>query len=302
MDVVAGGQVHDRIGPPPRGPDHLLDLLLDGGGHRRVADVGVDLHQEVAADDHRLRFRVVDVGGDDGPAPRHLVAHEFGRDLLRNRGAEGLARQSFFPFRIRVQRLPLLVFAEGDVFHLGGDDAPPCVMQLGDGLSRPGAQHGDPVAGEPFPVPGLLFRAVTVVHGPHFSAFVDFHVAAVADPRGPNRLEALAGIDRDVRVGVRSGGIVNQKGGGPRSVFFPVSGPVGRAGERDFPERHSQVGVQDPRDVYLPRFRGDRGGGDRVESVPGVGRFIVHAGYLLPSISKSSKFPVGCLDNPRWPR
>ena len=44
---------------------------------RRVADVGVDLDQEVAADDHRLRLGVIDVGGDDRAAAGDLVAHEL---------------------------------------------------------------------------------------------------------------------------------------------------------------------------------------------------------------------------------
>ena len=58
---------------------HLLDLFVDGGGDGRVADVGVDLHQEVAADDHRLALGVVDVGRDDRAAAGDLVAHELRR-------------------------------------------------------------------------------------------------------------------------------------------------------------------------------------------------------------------------------
>jgi hypothetical protein len=72
-------------------PDHLLDLLGHRRGDGRVADIGVDLHQEIAADDHRLAFRVVDVGRDDGAAARHLVAHEFGRDEVGNDSAEAFA-------------------------------------------------------------------------------------------------------------------------------------------------------------------------------------------------------------------
>ena len=33
VDVVAGGEVHDRVRAPADGPGHLLDLLLDAGGH-----------------------------------------------------------------------------------------------------------------------------------------------------------------------------------------------------------------------------------------------------------------------------
>ena len=53
--------------------------------HGRVADVGVDLHVEVAADDHRLELGVVDVGGDDGAAARDLAPHELGRHPLAER-------------------------------------------------------------------------------------------------------------------------------------------------------------------------------------------------------------------------
>ncbi len=85
VDVAAGGEIDDCVGAPTGGPDQLLHLLFDAGGDRRVADVGVDLHQEIAADDHRLRFRVVDVAGDDGATGGHLITHKFGGDVLGKR-------------------------------------------------------------------------------------------------------------------------------------------------------------------------------------------------------------------------
>src|SRR3712207_7793049 len=69
---------------PPRStlfPYTTLFRSLDGGGDRGVADVGVDLDEEVAADDHRLRLRVVDVRRDDGAAPRHLRSEEHTSEL-----------------------------------------------------------------------------------------------------------------------------------------------------------------------------------------------------------------------------
>ena len=54
VNVAAGRQVHDRVGAPADRPHHLLDLFLHRGRNGRVADVGVDLHQKVAADSHRL--------------------------------------------------------------------------------------------------------------------------------------------------------------------------------------------------------------------------------------------------------
>jgi hypothetical protein len=94
VDVLAGREIHHRVAAPADGPGHLVDLVLDGRGQRRVADVAVDLGQEVAADDHRLGFGVVDVVGDDGAAAGDFVADEFGRDHARDRGAETLARDA----------------------------------------------------------------------------------------------------------------------------------------------------------------------------------------------------------------
>ena len=104
VDVPAGRQVHHGVRAPERGPAELLDFLLDGAGHRRVADVGVDLHVEVPPDDHRLEFRMIDVRGNDGAAARDLAAHEVGRQPL----------------------------AERHEFHLGRDLAASGIVQLGD--------------------------------------------------------------------------------------------------------------------------------------------------------------------------
>ena len=60
-------------------------------GHGGVADIGVDLGEEVPADDHRLGFGVIDVGGDDGAAARDLAAHELRRHEGGQRRAEALA-------------------------------------------------------------------------------------------------------------------------------------------------------------------------------------------------------------------
>jgi hypothetical protein len=82
VDVAAGGQIHDRVGPPPGGPHHLVDVLADRGGHRRIADVGVDLHRDRLADDHRLGLGMAVIGRDHGPSARHLVANQPGTHTL----------------------------------------------------------------------------------------------------------------------------------------------------------------------------------------------------------------------------
>src|SRR5205085_6089837 len=89
--VLAGGQVHHGVRAPPDRPTHLLDLLLNRRGDGRVADVRVYLDEEVAADCHRFRLGVVDVGRNDRASARDFGAYELGRDELRYRSAETLA-------------------------------------------------------------------------------------------------------------------------------------------------------------------------------------------------------------------
>ena len=103
-------------------------------GDRRVADVGVDLHRERLADDHRLALRVVVVGRDHRPAAGHLVAHQLGGHAL----------------------------ARGDERHLRGDLAGPRPLQLGAAV----AHDAGPRAGRP------ACRSITAcgsVYGPDVS-------------------------------------------------------------------------------------------------------------------------------------
>ena len=122
VDVAAGGEVHHRVGAPADRPDHLLHFLLHRGGDRRVADIGVDLHQKIAADDHRLEFGMVDVGRDDGAAARDFVAHEFRRDEGGQRRAKTFAVGDGC-LRALQHFLAAEILALGDVDHFLGDDA-----------------------------------------------------------------------------------------------------------------------------------------------------------------------------------
>src|SRR5690606_8351566 len=88
VDVLAGGQVHHRVGTPADAPGQFFHFVFNGRSHGRVADVAVDLHQEVAADDHRLGFRVVDVGGNDGATSSHLITHELRGNFRGQTGPE----------------------------------------------------------------------------------------------------------------------------------------------------------------------------------------------------------------------
>ena len=95
VDFAPGREVHHRVGAPQRRPAQLLDFLVDRRADGGVADVGVDLHREVAADDHRLELGMVDVGRNDGATARDLRADE-----------------------LRIEPL-----ADADELHLFGDDA-----------------------------------------------------------------------------------------------------------------------------------------------------------------------------------
>jgi hypothetical protein len=66
--------------PHKRRPAHLLDLFLDRRRDRGVADVRVDLHEEVTSDDHRLGFGMIDVRWNDRATPCDFIADEFRRD------------------------------------------------------------------------------------------------------------------------------------------------------------------------------------------------------------------------------
>ena len=84
VDVFAGGQIHHGVRTPLGGPAHFFDFLLDARCDGGVADVGVDFDEEITSDDHRLDFRMIDVGRDDGPAAGDLVPDKFRSNLLRN--------------------------------------------------------------------------------------------------------------------------------------------------------------------------------------------------------------------------
>ena len=150
VDVFSGGKIHHIVGAPLGCPSHFLDLLLDARGDGGVADVGVDLHEEIAADDHRLGFRVVDVGGDDGAAAGDLFADELRRYLVGDVRAPRVAgmlvgQRVGRRLAKRLGVLPELgqahVFANGDELHFRRDDALFRIPILGDRMAGGGAER-----------------------------------------------------------------------------------------------------------------------------------------------------------------
>ncbi len=216
--MTAGGEVHHRVAAPADGPHHLLDFLGGAGGDDRVADIGVDLGEEVAADDHRLGLGMVDVGRDDGAAARDFGAHEFGRHQRGNVGAEALAVG-----KLRAAE----ILAHRDVFHLLGDDAGAGIFELGDVAAGLGAQRLQPGAVE-LRHRQELARLQAVVLGTALPALVFLDVAAGENPVAAKRGQALADVDLDRTVRVRTGGVVEPD----RRLA---------ARERNFAERHASA-------------------------------------------------------------
>ena len=91
MDIASCGEIHDGVSAPADSPDRFLDFLLDRGGDGRVTNVGIDLDEEVAPDDHRLALRVVDIVGKDSASSSNLVTDELRGDALRDISSKALA-------------------------------------------------------------------------------------------------------------------------------------------------------------------------------------------------------------------
>ena len=191
VDVAAGREVHHGVGAPADRPHHLVDFFLDRRGHGGVADIGVDLGQEVAADDHRLEFGVVDVAGDDGAAARDLGADEFRRDEGGHRGAKAFAvgKRCFGALELL---LAAEVFALGDVDHLLGDDAGAGEFELRDLVAVEAAQRLV-MRGEGFC--GMRGADIAVVFRLDLAALIFLDAAALLDPG--DAVARQAGIDVD---------------------------------------------------------------------------------------------------------
>ena len=193
VDVAAGREVHHGVGAPADRPHHLVDFFLDRRRHGGVADIGVDLGQEIAADDHRLEFGVVDVAGNDGAAARDLAAHEFRRDEGGHLGAKAFAvgERCLGAFELL---LAAEVFALGDVDHLLGDDAGAGEFELRDLVAVEAAQRlvmrGEGLC-------GMRGADIAVVFRLDVAALIFLDAAALLHPG--DAAARQAGVDVDGR-------------------------------------------------------------------------------------------------------
>ncbi len=205
VDVATGGEIHDGVGAPADRPDEFLDLFFDRRRDGAVANVGVDLHQEVAADNDGLKFGVVDVGGDDGAAAGDFAADEFGGDEGGDFSAEILAIGAAFEGAFG-HGFAADVFAVGDIGHLSGDDAGFGVLVLREafaGLRALGHVHVLEFGDE------LVASDVAIVFGLHMATTIGRAVAAGCDPRRADAGQAFVDIDLHGWVGVGAGGVID---------------------------------------------------------------------------------------------
>ncbi|MNQ01561.1 hypothetical protein D3C85_142210 [compost metagenome] len=233
VNVFAGGQVHDRVRTPANAPGQFRHFFFDGRTQCTVADVAVDLHQEVTADDHRFQFGVVDVGRNDRAATGDFVTDEFRGDDFRHTGAEAVAGVLLVQQAGGAGHFQLHVFADGDVFHLGGDDAFARVVHLADVGARLGAARvvdvGEAQLGQLRIGKSLLAKIRT-------QAAQALGVATGFDPRRTHIGQAFAHIDDDIGVGVRARGVIHHH----RCVDLATE--VGRRHvQADFAHRHEDV-------------------------------------------------------------
>ncbi len=188
MNVGAGRKVHDGVGAPAAGPQHLFHLFPDGRSNGRVADVGVNFHLEITTDNHRLGFRVVDVGRDNRPPNSNFLANKF--------------RFNSFP--------------DGDKLHLRGDHPLLGVVHLGHWAPALAAQRVAGQTGE-----GL---AVSFSIEGHRRSRVFFYVAPLHNPITAESRQSLAQIQAGLGIAIGTAGVINFQG---RILFLPEP-PRGR--------------------------------------------------------------------------
>ncbi len=238
MNIAAGGEVHHRIGAPTGRPDQLFDLFFDRGADGRVADIGVDLHQEIAADNHRLRFWMINVGGDNRAAGCHLLAYKLRRNVFRQVRAEAVARVLLAQY-FATNALATHIFPQGDELHLRRHDPLTRIVKLRNPTSRHRAARARQII-EAQMIEPFILQALLAVTGAELRQFA---VAALFDPGAAQTRQALMNIDLRLGIAIRAGGIVNRHrfiGFINRIVF--IAADQGRA-ELDLAHRHANIGT-----------------------------------------------------------
>ena len=219
VNIAAGGKIHHRVGAPVDAPAHLLDFFLDGAGDRTIADVGIDLDQEISADDHRLEFDVIDVGGNDRASTRYFIPHKFRGDVFGNLCPERLALMLEPDVSPAVGGFESLLAAEilasRDKLHFGCDNSLPRVMDLTDGaaircLARSAANsRKDFQAVASRALLSVFVAEISVVFGLHITAGILDGIAALKNPGFAHRRQAAVNVALHLGVAPRTTRVVN---------------------------------------------------------------------------------------------
>ena len=231
VDVIARGKVHNRVAAPLAAPHRLFHLFFNARGGGGVADIGIDLDEEVAADNHRLGFGVVDVGGNNGTPLCHLLAHKFGRDMRLD--SEGGA---------------VHVLADAHILHFGCDDALLGQCHLRHCLARQGTQ-GQVVVGEAQTVKAMVGHALAAVNGRKLRE--PLYPAALQNPFLAQARQTATQVDVLRLVGIRTARVVDKYGRVLLEMLLAVL--VLRDGGRKchFAHRHTQFREQFTLHIYF---------------------------------------------------
>ncbi len=162
--------------------------------------------EEVAADNHRFRLRVVDVGGDDGASGGHFIANELGVMFSGRWAPKPSPACCWRRTSLRIRSRPM--FSRMAMNSISGVTIPPAgVVQLGNAFASDGA-FGRQQAAE-----AQLIE--TVVGQPRFgigrAAFAERRaVVTRVDPRLAQLCQPLADINANIRVAIRPGGVIHR--------------------------------------------------------------------------------------------
>ena len=211
--MCAGRQIHNRVRAPTQRPHHFFDFFGQAGGYGGVAQVAVDFDAEVAADNHRFEFGMVDVGRDDRASGGDFLTHEFGRDLVgmgRDIRAETLPCvlfQELGVFRPSEKLVQLHAFAYGDKLHFRRNDALAGVVKLGYvaacfGAARVGNLVETQMGGF------RIVRAFSAVFAGKLGQ--DFGIAAFVQPCSADVRQTLFQVDVCRRIAVCAAGVVHR--------------------------------------------------------------------------------------------
>ena len=162
VDILSGGEIHQRVTAPFTAPQCLFHFFFNAGGSGGVTDIGIYLHQEVAAYNHRLRFGVVDVGRKQGASGSNLPAYKLRCDVC-----------------LYSQLCAVHVLANRHIFHFRRDDTLLGVVHLCAAFSlKSTVRQGDMLKTQR--VERLVIAAHASILRRYFGKL--FHIAALQYP------------------------------------------------------------------------------------------------------------------------